>query len=139
MRRNRSAVATVISLAVVAAALTIGSGGASAPPRSHARGAATEAIDQATTTQQRLDALRAARQAGLFGERAPIQGSPAAGWLGQRVMNAGTDDWEPAVAADPVDPWVYVLATRYGQPKPCAGNCPTPFIVLERSSDGGRT
>ena len=134
-----ASLASLVSLAVVAAALTVASGGATAPPRSHARGAATEAQEQATTTQQRLDALRAARQAGLFGEREAVQARPAAGWLGERLLNAGTDDWEPAVAADPSAPWVYVLTTRYGQPKPCPGNCPVPYIVLERSSDGGHT
>ena len=40
------------------------------------------------------------------------------------------DDWEPAIAADPHGPYVYVLTTRYGTDKPCPGNCPTPFIAL---------
>jgi hypothetical protein len=54
-------------------------------------------------------------------------------------MNVGTDDWEPAIAADPNAPFVYMLVTRYGEPKPCPGNCPTPFTALEVSSDGGAT
>jgi hypothetical protein len=53
-------------------------------------------------------------------------------------MNASTDDWEPSIAADPNAPFVYMLATRYA-PKPCAGNCPTPWMALEISSDGGAT
>ena len=36
-------------------------------------------------------------------------------------------------------PWVYALVTRYGAPKPCSGNCPTPWIALEISSDNGAT
>ena len=50
-----------------------------------------------------------------------------------------TDDWEPAVAADPYAPWVYVVTTRYGAPNACQCHCPSPLIVLARSNDGGRT
>ena len=139
MRKSSTVFVTVISLVVLAAALSVAINGATVPNISRTRGGAEEAAEQAATTQQRLDALRAARQAGTFGRREAIVSQPAAGWLGERLLHPGTDDWEPAVAADPSSPWVYVLATRYGQPKPCAGNCPTPFIVLERSDDGGRT
>jgi Neuraminidase (sialidase) len=34
---------------------------------------------------------------------------------------------------------VYLLTTRYGEPKPCAGNCPVPHIAIEVSSDNGQT
>jgi hypothetical protein len=54
-------------------------------------------------------------------------------------MDTTWDDWEPAIAADPKASYVYVLATRYGAPKPCAGNCPTPWIALEISTDNGVT
>ncbi|MDH5313575.1 MAG: glycoside hydrolase [Actinomycetota bacterium] len=138
MRKPASAIASGIALTIVVAALTIAIGG-SPTPHSPARGAAAEQLEQTATTQQRVDALRAARQAGLFGAREAVHASPAPGWLGERPLNPTTDDWEPAIAADPNEPWVYVLATRYGEPKPCPGNCPTPWIVLERSSDGGRT
>ena len=63
----------------------------------------------------------------------------AAGWAGEQLMDAAADDWEPAVAADPSAPWVYLLSTRYGSTKPCPGNCPDPYIALEISSDGGAT
>ena len=49
------------------------------------------------------------------------------------------DDWEPAIAADPHGPYVYVLTTRYGTEKPCPGNCPSPFIALVISADNGVT
>jgi hypothetical protein len=55
------------------------------------------------------------------------------------VVNPNVDDWEPAVAADPVAPYVYVLTTRYGQPKTCSSHCPTPYIAMTISSDGGAT
>lgn len=55
------------------------------------------------------------------------------------MVNPRTDDWEPAIAADPAAPFVHVMVTRFGEPKPCQGHCPTPFIVLEVSSDGGAT
>lgn len=103
------------------------------------RGATEELEEQQERTEQRLEALEEARAAGLFGVREPALGEPAPGWMGERVMNAGTDDWEPAVAADPNAPYVYLLTTRYGVPKPCKGNCPIPYLVLEVSSDGGRT
>jgi hypothetical protein len=137
--RPATASITLISIVVFGAALSLALGDPSVPRGSGARGGGAESIEQATTTQQRLDALQAARRAGLFGQPERIVSRPAPGWLGERVMKPGANDWEPAVAADPIRPWVYVLATRYGAPKPCPGNCPRPFIVLERSNDGGLT
>jgi hypothetical protein len=102
------------------------------------RGGAEEAQEQAETTQERLEALREARAAGVFGRRERIVRRPATGWAGEQVMNVGTDDWEPAIAADPNAPFVYMIVTRYA-PKPCPGNCPSPFTALEISSDGGAT
>ena len=64
---------------------------------------------------------------------------PAVGWSGERLLNPATDDWEPAVAADRNAPYVYLLTTRYGESKPCPAKCPTPFIVLAVSTDGGAT
>jgi hypothetical protein len=103
-----------------------------------AEGGNPEAQEQAESTQERLDAFHQAKQAGRFGAQA-VTATPAAGWAGEQLFNAGTDDWEPAIAADPTSPWVYIVVTRYGVPKPCSGNCPAPYMVIERSSDGGRT
>jgi photosystem II stability/assembly factor-like uncharacterized protein len=108
-------------------------------PASEGRGGANELAEQEEQTAERLDALRSALAAGTFrtGERAaPV---PTPGWEGERVMAPNADDWEPAVAADPNAPYVYLVATRYGVPKPCKGNCPTPWMALEVSKDGGRT
>ena len=104
-----------------------------------AEGALEEAQEQQQSTDQRLDALREAVAAGEFGVREPIERAPAPGWTGEQLMDRGTDDWEPAVAADPNAPFVYLVTTRYGEPKPCPGNCPIPHIALEISRDGGRT
>jgi hypothetical protein len=98
-----------------------------------------EVEEEANLTQERLDALAEARANGTFGASTTITNSPAAGWRGERLLNAGTDDWEPAVAADPNDPYVYILTTRYGTAKTCPSHCPTPFIPLTISSDGGAT
>jgi len=131
---------TAVAAAVLCGAFALAALPPSAPP---GRGAGSEALEQAITTEQRLEALAAAEAAGLFGtddraaERAPARA--AAGWTGQRLMDSRYDDWEPAVAADPSDPFVYLLSTRYGAGKPCQGNCPTPFIALEISEDGGAT
>ncbi len=70
-------------------------------------------------------------------ELAPVPAA-APGWDVERVAS-GEDDWEPAVAADPMNPnYIYQLITRYTGPKPC-GNCKLPAIVLRRSTDGGAT
>ena len=63
-------------------------------------------------TELRLDALREARAAGTFGSRDPIVAAAAPGWAGEQLMNVATDDWEPAIAADPSAPFVYLLTTR---------------------------
>ena len=103
------------------------------------RGGENEAVEQAETTQERLEALREAKAAGKFGKRkAVVVAAAAPGWAGEQLVDATQDDWEPAIAADPGGPFVYILTTRYA-PKPCPGNCPTPWIALERSSDGGAT
>lgn len=98
-----------------------------------------EVEEEASLTQERLDALATARANGTFGRTTTIANSPAPGWYGERLLNVGTDDWEPAVATDPRDPYVYMLTTRYGTGKTCPSHCPTPFIPLTISSDGGAT
>ncbi len=55
----------------------------------------------------------------------------------ERVWS-GQDDWEPAIAADPISPYVYQLTTRFSGPKPCS-SCPLPAITFRRSADGGAT
>ena len=103
------------------------------------RGGEEEAEEQAETTEGRLEALRDARAAGLFGRVQAVRGAAALGWDGEQPMGATTDDWEPAVAADPGSGHVYLVTTRYGEPKPCPGNCPVPHIAIEISSDNGQT
>ena len=65
--------------------------------------------------------------------------APGGTWVGEVPIDQTADDWEPAIATDPSAPWVYVLTTRYGQAKPCPGNCPVPWISLSISRDGGAT
>ena len=61
------------------------------------------------------------------------------GWTGEQLFGTKKDDdWEPAVAADPAAPYVYVLTTRYGGKKACS-DCPDPALILAVSSDGGTT
>jgi hypothetical protein len=98
-----------------------------------------EAQEEANLTQERLDALATARANGTFGRAATVTNRPAAGWHGEKLLNVGTDDWEPAVAADPRDPYVYLITTRFGTPKTCSSHCPTPSIPLTISFDGGAT
>ena len=110
-----------------------------AQPREEGRGGSAEAAEQAEETQERLEALDRAQEAGTFRvQAAAITVDPAPGWAGEHVLNAKADDWEPAIAADPNAPYVYVVATRYAA-KPCPGNCPTPWMALSISKDGGAT
>ena len=104
-----------------------------------APGGTDERLEQELTTEARLEALREARADGRFGRPQAVIAAPATGWIGARVMASRTDDWEPAVAADPGSSYVYLLATRYGEPKPCPGNCPVPHIAIEISADNGQT
>ena len=48
------------------------------------------------------------------------------------------NDWEPAIAIDPIRGYVYQLTTRYDGPEPCK-RCAGPYIIFRRSFDGGAT
>ncbi|MBA2571388.1 MAG: exo-alpha-sialidase [Chloroflexi bacterium] len=102
------------------------------------RGGDEELEEQREGTEKRLEALRQAIAEGRFGSREPLTGAVAPGWAGERIVKVGTDDWEPAVAADSNAPYVYILVTRYEERESCR-KCPTPYIALEISRDGGRT
>jgi hypothetical protein len=101
--------------------------------------AGSEAEEEQQETAERLEALEEARANGTFGVPPAVNSTPATGWTGSHLMNPATDDWEPAVAADKNAPYVYLLTTRYGQPKTCPSHCPTPYLALTVSSDGGHT
>ncbi len=120
--------------------------GATAPPAGEGRGGPAaaspdnqEAQEQQETTDQRNEAFAQAKAAGKTGQVRPANTKPSAGWVGEVPYDTTWDDWEPAIAADPHAPYVYALATRYGAPKPCSGNCPSPWIALEVSGDNGAT
>ena len=134
--RPVSLLATMIALVVLTLAVVVSvRSGASAQRLVDGR---AERLEQDLTTQLRLDALRVARNTGEFGTTARIRRAPSPGWRGGSPLDSTTDDWEPAVAADPNSGFVYLLATRYGA-KPCSGNCPSPHTTLAISSDGGAT
>jgi hypothetical protein len=100
---------------------------------------------QAEGVQQRVEAWQEALRQGHAGQarkRDYLKGAAApatTGWVGEVPIDTMVDDWEPAIAADPHSPYVYLLTTRYGTAKPCPGNCPTPYIALVVSQDGGAT
>jgi hypothetical protein len=114
--------------------------GPEAEPESEAgRAGSAEVQEEAEVTERRLEALAEAKATGTFGAKVAATTSPAAGWAGSRVMSP-SDDWEPAVATDPKAPYVYLLTTRYGTDPPnCSKQCPSPFIALAVSKDGGTT
>lgn len=67
-----------------------------------------------------------------------VDAPPPGGFTPQTRLGYTTgDQWEPAIAADRVG-HVYVLAPQYGGVPGCA-TCPSPTMILQVSSDGGRT
>jgi BNR repeat-like domain len=153
-RRSRLLIPVLLGVAVVAVAVVIGGapgGSSQSGPRAgaaavrvadgngEARAGAEEGNDEANLTASRLEAFHQAKSDGRFTGKITATTSPATGWAGSTLLNSATDDWEPAVAADPRAPHVYLLTTRYGQPKTCSSHCPTPYIVLTVSADGGDT
>jgi hypothetical protein len=76
---------------------------------------------------------------GVAERTGPVRRDPAAGWRGAEIFGRG-NDLEPATAADPSAPFVYVLTTRYSGrgPLPCP-DCDLPAMAFRASSDGGRT
>ena len=62
---------------------------------------------------------------------------PTPGWDNERLWSRTTDDWEPALAADPSSSLAYQLAVRYGG-RACP-KCPHIKIMLRRSPDAGAT
>jgi hypothetical protein len=145
MRIRRSpfaALALVATLSVVAAGCTPDDPGT--PARARASGEADEGLqeelqEQVEGTQERLEALQEAREAGTVGVIEPIVRAPAPGWAGERIVNETGDDWEPATAADPNAPFVYILHNRYGGEPACRNDCPDPAMILHVSKDGGQT
>jgi hypothetical protein len=90
-------------------------------------------------TSERLDAIHEADAQGIDWRVSSVRSSnPAPGWVGEQVADPNADDWEPAIAADPNAPYVYMLTTHFTV-KPCPGNCPYPYISLFISSNGGST
>jgi hypothetical protein len=109
--------------------------------QARAEGANPEAEEQAELTEEHLEAIAEAKAAGTFGvaRQVPhLAAAAAAGWAGETVFDPNADDWEPAVAADPSAPYVYILSTHFAA-KPCPGNCPVPWMSLRISTNGGST
>jgi hypothetical protein len=101
--------------------------------------AAGELQEQATKTERRLLTLSQARAAGTLGQTGALTSYPAARWAGELPMDRTADDWEPAIAADPNAPFVYILHNRYGGAKACSNSCPDPAMILHVSRNGGKT
>jgi hypothetical protein len=150
MPRSSRRVGAIVSVVAIVA-LVVGAAAVNGPLRAPAEpdagrggpradaGGAEEAAEQQEKTEKRNEAFEEARRQGKSGQVRPAAAPAAAGWVGEFPVDTSWDDWEPAIAADPNAPWVYALVTRYGAPKPCPGNCPTPWIALEISSDNGAT
>ncbi|HET7029940.1 MAG TPA: sialidase family protein, partial [Candidatus Limnocylindrales bacterium] len=144
----RSTILTLIAaIAFIGAVALIGSTqpsasdgpGALARARADAADVNPEAAEQGEQAEERAEAYEEAEREGRVAAGRPTgsaAAAPAAGWAGENVVDGASDDWEPAIAADPSSSYVYSLVTRYAG-KPCSGNCPSPYISLQISSDGG--
>jgi hypothetical protein len=140
MRTKPAVLASLLSLCVAAACTT----GDADPSRPRANepvdeGLAEELEEKTETIEGRLEALEAAREDKTVGLIRPLEVDAAPGWAGEQVLHPKADDWEPAIAADPNEPYVYILTTRFGGEPACPNNCPDPAIILKRSADGGAT
>jgi len=135
--------AVVLALAAAAGVRQLGSGGIAVPPQVRGGGATTEAnpeaAEQGEKVQQKHEAFEKAVREGKAGKPVTVNAAPAAGWAGEALVDPASDDWEPAIAADPNSQYVYFLTTRYASTKPCPGNCPTPYMALYISANNGTT
>src|SRR5262245_25261836 len=134
-------VVLALSLAAALAAGQLGPRATDVPSQLRGGGATTEAnpeaAEQGEEVQEKHEAFDLAVREGKAGTAAAVNAAPAAGWAGEQLVDATSDDWEPAIAADPNSQFVYYLVTRYGSTKPCPGNCPTPYMALYISSTNG--
>ncbi len=144
MARPVRALGSLVALAIVAGAVTFASIGSGPGPRGStapgelARGGNPELTEQSEVTTDRLVALAEAELDGAAWRSGPVRHLRTLGWAGERRVSAVHDDWEPAVAADPNQPYVYVLVDRYSGKRACE-RCPFPAIILRRSTDGGQS
>jgi hypothetical protein len=141
MRTRPAVLGALLSFAMAAACTT---GGNADPSRPRANepvdeGLAEELEEKTETIEGRLEALEAAREDRTVGLIRPLDVDAAPGWAGEQVLHPKADDWEPAIATDPTDPFVYLLTTRFGGEPACPSNCPDPAMILKVSADGGET
>ncbi len=141
---SKSLASALVTAVLVAVFGVVGGheGGPDAPGDDAGRrsrgGEIQEATEQQATTELRLEALAEARREGTLGLVEELRRRPAPGWAGEVLLHPQADDWEPAIAADPRAPFVYVLHNRYGGVRACR-HCPSPTMILQVSRDGGRT
>jgi hypothetical protein len=114
-----------------------------ASPRAASSGAgegeaAERGVDGERTGEVESDGDRIERR-GVAVRSGPIRRAPTSGWRGAALFGRA-NDWEPATAADPSAPYVYVMTTRYSGrgPLPCA-TCDLPAMAFRASADGGHT
>jgi len=163
MQTRRSAIAVILAIAALLLAMVVFGGGGGvaasgdrtgaetetpsepdtgeADAGEEARGGQAEAEEEALETQERVEAWHEAKAAGTLRvqQQAAAAAAPAPGWIGEQVISGTANDWEPAIAADPNAPYVYMLVTRYTGPTACGNKCPLPYMMLKVSSDGGAT
>jgi BNR repeat-like domain len=132
-------IVTLLATAAVAASLVLAvTGGVTPGPTvgTAARAPGVPGENEVFEIAERISTYENASIAGTVGRVAPVRRAPSPGWAGARILHPRANDWEPAIAADPNEPWVYIMVTRFGAPV-CA-RCPGSAMMIERSRDGGR-
>ena len=140
MSRPARRIATTLAAAVVAASAFLAAtiGPTSAPIAGNAaRGPGAPGENEVFEIAERISTYDNALIAGTVGRTGAITRAPAPGWVGARTVHPRLNDWEPAIAADPNEPWVYIMVARYGSP--VCERCPDAAMMFERSRDGGAT
>ena len=107
--------------------------------REEGRAPDEEAEEEAELTEKRVEALKDARKEGVFGRGIDMRSKTTPGWTDERLLNAETDDWEPALAADPQRPTSICSRPGTATARPLREQCPSPFLAMTISDDGGRT
>ena len=135
MRRRLAATLGALALLLAAVVFALASP-ASRPGADAARVEAGSAREEA---EEAVEGLRkASGHTSEANPARPVVSAPPRDGRSEQVWSASANDWEPAIAADPVSSWVYQATTRYGGPKACT-QCPDPAIIVRASSDGGVT
>jgi hypothetical protein len=147
LRRSRSVVVGLLAIvvgAVLLAVIRADAGSPASAPRDRGSDAAgragnDESQEEGDLTASRLDALAEAKAAGKFGAKAVATDTPAPGWVGSRTAECG----HRRLGAGRCRRSQGAVRLHTDHPlrpaQTCSSHCPTPYLALTTSKDGGST